>query len=92
MLGVVLSILFSAGFDIGYVYLELSMDTYKHGMDASPLVKMVNNKRPHIDSLAGSKLYGHIHHRELVWDSLGHCISNNCKRKEDLTWSNNWLD
>lgn len=92
MLGMILSLLFAGQFDIGYVYFELSMDTYKHGMDASPLVKTVNNKHPRIDSLSGSRLYGHLGKRFMTWDSLGVCITSNCKRNDNLTWSDVWLD
>lgn len=92
MLGVILSLLFSGGFDIGYVYFELSMDTYQHGMDASPLVKTVGGARPHIDSLSGPYLYGRLKGRPMVWDSLGNCISTRCKKKDNLTWSEYWVD
>lgn len=92
MLGLVLSLLCSSGFDVGYIYFELSMDTYPYGMDASPLVKTMRNEKPRIDSLVGSKLYGRIKKREVVWDSLGHCISTSCRKNDNLTWSELWLD
>lgn len=92
MLGLVLSLLCSSGFDVGYIYFELSMDTYPYGMDASPLIKTVGNKHPKIDSIVDSRLYGRLGKRTLQWDSLGVCISSKCHPKDSLTWSEYWLD
>jgi hypothetical protein len=92
MLNLLLTLFFAGPFDIGFVYFEMSMDTYQYGSDPSPLVKTFGNKHPKIDSLVDSKLYGHLGRRPIVWDSLGRCVSSNCKKKEDLTWSDYWLD
>ena len=92
MLYLMYSMLFAGSFDIGFLYLELSMDTYKYGSDPSPLIKTVNGRRLHIDSMVDYKLYGRVGNRLLTWDSLGHCISTTCKKGDNLTWSNIWKD
>lgn len=92
MLNLLLSLIFAGQFDIGFVYFELSMDTYKYGSDPSPLIKTVGNKHPKIDSMVDSRIYGRIGKRVLLWDSLGVCISHNCRQSDSLTWSDIWLD
>ena len=78
-------------FDIEEIYIEMSMDTYPNGMDASPLVKTMGNAHPKIDSLSGDTLYGKINTRILKWNKKGECVSPLCKPTEDLTWSDIWV-
>jgi hypothetical protein len=92
MLGLLLSFFFAGGFDIGEIYVELSMDTYPYGMDPSPLIKTVGNKHPKIDSMVDSRLYGRLGRRTLQWDSTGVCVSRNCRPSDNLTWSDLWVD
>lgn len=77
-------------FDINEIYTEMSMDTYKHGSNASPLVRTVGNQRPKIDSLRGDSLYGHIGKKHFIWDASGICVSGKCDVNHNLAYSNKW--
>lgn len=95
MFALLLALFMTSGcepFDIQEVYLELSMDTYKYGMDASPLVNTYKGISPKIDSLYGDSLYGTIAGRHLIWNSVGKCVTPKCRKGENLTWSAMWYD
>ena len=86
MLALVLSSLLASNFNLNDLSMEMSMDTYPYGVDASPMVLMKSGESPTIDSLDATTLYGHYNGVKLEWNEFGMCKCN--KPKYDLKYSN----
>lgn len=86
MLAIFLSSLLATNFNINELNVEMSMDTYPYGVDASPMVQFLSGESPTIDSLDANTLYGHFNGVRLEWNEYGMCKCN--KPKYDLKFSN----
>lgn len=84
--------LFSSHFSLQELDVEMSMDTYPYGVDASPMVQTIGGKSPTIDSITVDHIYGKIGPFDLMWDEDGSCVVPLCLEGDDLIWSDKWLN
>lgn len=78
-------------FSIHELDVEMSMDTYPHGVEITPLVRTkAHDTTLHIDSLHNNRLCGTIRGRVLEWNEKGECDVLLCKDGDDLRYSQYW--
>jgi hypothetical protein len=93
---VLVSSLFSANGNIQHFYdevlCEMSMDTYAHGVDPTPLVKTLSNDSTlRITDINNKHFFGTLRGKSLTWDSHGRCLPSTCNPSDDLEYSEMWL-